>query len=167
VADHEAALTAVMLTALGKIDGIQVFGDPDPARARERLGVTTFRIDGVHHKKATAILGHEGGIGVRTGMFCAHPYVQRLLGLSGDERHALVEAVRAQERSGVPGLIRASFGLYNCEDEIEAFIEALTVIVSGAYEGDYVRNPDSGAYMLQGAGGWGTRRSSWSPSDCT
>ncbi len=167
VAEHEAKLTEVMLPALQAIDGVQIFGDSDPARARSRLGVTTFRIKGIDHKKAAAILGYEGGIGVRAGMFCAHPYVQRLLGLTSEQSKTLVRDMRSQKRTSAPGLIRASFGIYNVDAEIERFVQAVNLIVSGRYEGEYVLDPASGAYKPLGAAGWGTRNAPWSPRDCT
>jgi hypothetical protein len=50
----------------------------------------------------------------------------------------------------MPGLIRASFGLYNERDEIDAFIQALKEISQGRYQGTYVQERASGEYKLVG-----------------
>ncbi|HEX9616275.1 MAG TPA: aminotransferase class V-fold PLP-dependent enzyme, partial [Anaerolineales bacterium] len=73
VAEHEAELTAYALERLPRVPGLRIFGDPDPRRARERLGVIPFKLEGISHFLAAAILGFEFGIGVRSGCFCAHP----------------------------------------------------------------------------------------------
>ena len=45
-----------------------------------KVGVVPFTIDGVDHGLVAAVLGYEHGIGVRSGCFCAQPYVAHLLG---------------------------------------------------------------------------------------
>lgn len=82
IAEHEANLTAYTLEALGKIPGINVFGDPHPGYSSDRLGVIPFTLDSKSHFLVASILGHEYEIGVRSGCFCAHPYVIHLLGLN-------------------------------------------------------------------------------------
>ena len=82
VAQHEAELTAYALENLQDIPGVHVYGSADPALAKERLGVIPFAVKGVSHFLVSAILGYEFGIGVRSGCFCAHPYILHLLGLS-------------------------------------------------------------------------------------
>lgn len=85
VAREEMALTAYALRQLQTVPGLRLYGDSDPARVDERVGVIPFNLDGVPHALVAAILGYEGGIGVRNGCFCAHPYVVHLLGLDGAE----------------------------------------------------------------------------------
>jgi len=146
---HEAELTAHALERLTDVPGIQIYGDNSPDRAAERLGVIPFHLEGVSHFLAAAVLGHEFGIGVRSGCFCAHPYILQLLGLSVAEAHALRERMLAGDRSDMPGLIRASFGLYNLVEEIDILIEALTQISRGNYRGKYMQDRASGEYIPQ------------------
>jgi selenocysteine lyase/cysteine desulfurase len=146
VARHEAELTAYALERLIDVPGIQIYGDNSPDRAAERLGVIPFQLEGVSHFLAAAVLGHEFGIGVRSGCFCAHPYILHLLGLSVAEADAVRERMLAGDRSDMPGLIRASFGLYNLGEEIDILIEALTHISRGNYRGKYVQDRASGEY---------------------
>ncbi|MFN2143950.1 MAG: aminotransferase class V-fold PLP-dependent enzyme, partial [Anaerolineales bacterium] len=79
VAAHEAELTTHALQRLPEVDGIELFGDTNPANAAQRLGVIPFSLTHVNHFKVAAILGHEFGIGVRNGCFCAHPLILHLL----------------------------------------------------------------------------------------
>ncbi|MCJ7625238.1 MAG: aminotransferase class V-fold PLP-dependent enzyme, partial [Anaerolineaceae bacterium] len=77
IAEHEAELTAYLLKKLNKLDTVQVYGLSDPGRAHERVGVVPITVEGKSHYLVAAILSAEGGIGVRNGCFCAHPYLFR------------------------------------------------------------------------------------------
>jgi len=167
VAEHESALTAKLLSLLAKRPSIQVFGDPDPDRSSSRLGVVTISVRGASHRLAAAVLGYEGGIGVRAGLFCAHPYVQRLLDMPRDKSTQIVERFRAGIRPNVPGLLRASFGIYNTISEVEEFVRMLDTLCNGTYRGEYLVDPDTGQLLPEGEGGWETKAGAWSPRSCT
>ena len=79
IAAHEAELTRYALSRLAAIKGITVYGSTDLDFVDQRVGVIPFQVDGVPHGKVSAILGFEGGVGVRNGCFCAHPYILHLL----------------------------------------------------------------------------------------
>ena len=105
--------------SLPEVPGIQIYGETSPDHAAKRLGVIPFQLEDVSHFLAAAVLGHEFGIGVRSGCFCAHPYILHLLGLNEAQARAVRERMLAGDRSNMPGLIRASFGLYNTVEEID------------------------------------------------
>jgi selenocysteine lyase/cysteine desulfurase len=149
VAAHEAELTAHTLRGLAQMDAVEVLGSADPDRAAERLGVIPFNLKGVSHFLVAAILGHEFGIAVRNGCFCAHPYVMHLLDLKGETDRVRAELL-AHDRRHMPGLVRASFGLYNTLDEVDVFLEALVKIARGEYRGDYRQDQASGDYTPDG-----------------
>ena len=109
-----------------------------------------LRLKGISHFKVAAILGYEFGIGVRSGCFCAHPYILHLLGLNEEQAHDVRRQMLAGDRSDMPGLIRASFGLYNSFEDIDALVEALKRIAAGDYKGDYMQDMASGEYRPQG-----------------
>ena len=146
IAAHEARLTAHALEYLPGVPGVHIFGDRNPDHAAERLGVIPLLLDQISHFKVAAILGYEYGIGVRSGCFCAHPYILHLLGLSQEEAKAVRERMLASDRSEMPGMIRASFGLYNTLEEVDAFIEALQHVARGEYHGQYVQDIATGEY---------------------
>jgi len=150
VAAHEAELTAYALRRLPEVDGIRLFGDADPANAANRLGVIPFQLVHIDHFKVAAILGYEFGIGVRNGCFCAHPLILHLLGVDEEESQRVREEMINHRRDRMPGLIRASFGLYNTQEDVDAFVEALKAIASGAYTGNYVQNMASGEFHPEG-----------------
>lgn len=150
VAQHEAELTEYALTQLAKIPGVRVFGDSDPKRSAERLGVIPLEIEDISHFKVAAILGHEFGIGVRSGCFCAHPYILHLLKVSPEEAINVRQRMLAGDRRDMPGLIRASFGLYNTIEDIDQFLEALNKITRGEFSGVYKQEAATGEYIPDG-----------------
>jgi selenocysteine lyase/cysteine desulfurase len=147
VAAHEAELTSYALRRLPSIPALHLYGDTDPDHAADRLGVLPLQLDGVSHFLAAAILGYEFGIGVRSGCFCAHPYILHLLGLREEETRMVRQHMLAHDKSNMPGLIRASFGLYNNTEEIDYLVEALTCITQGKYLGKYSQNIASGEFL--------------------
>lgn len=150
VAEHEAELTHYALQALTAVPGIQIYGQTDPESASHRLGVIPLKIKGISHFLVAAVLGYECGIGVRSGCFCAHPYILHLLGLNHDESRQVRAQMLSGDKSNMPGLIRASFGLYNTVEEIDALVEALLRIANGQYGGRYRQNIASGEYSPEG-----------------
>ena len=150
LADHEAHLTTYALERLLEIPELMVFGDSNPERSSERLGVIPFNLQGYSHFLVAAILGHEYGIGVHNGCFCAQPYIQHLLGLNQEEANEVRDQIQAGDRSDMPGLVRVSFGLYNSTNEIDELIESLFHILRGDYAGNYLQDPASGEYFPEG-----------------
>jgi selenocysteine lyase/cysteine desulfurase len=150
VAQHEAELTAYALEQLKQIPTIQLFGDTNPEHAAGRLGVIPMGLKGIMHFKVAAILGYEFGIGVRSGCFCAHPYILHLLGLNEEQAHNVRLAMQEGNRSDMPGLIRASFGLYNSFEDIDALVQALNCIARGEFKGHYLQERATGEYKLEG-----------------
>lgn len=154
VAAHEAALTARLLTQMNKIEGLEIKGNTDPTCATTRLGVVTFGVKGMSHILVASILGHEFGIGVRNGRFCAQLYTWELMGLTEADKEAVRADMRARKRTNLPGLVRASFSLYNTEAEVDYFVEALQKIVRKEYGGQYTQDPVTGDFV---PAGWAPR----------
>ncbi len=150
VAAHEAELTAYALPRLKHVPELHIFGDADPGRAGERLGVIPLQIDSVPHFLLAAILSYEFGIGVRNGCFCAHPYILNLLGVKEEEAARVRQNILNGDRRGVPGLVRVSFGLYNEVEEIDRLVEALHKVARGEYQGNYIQDAASGDFAPEG-----------------
>lgn len=146
VALHETELTAYALEKLDHIPSIKIYGDPDPIRATERLGVIPFQMEGYSHFLVSAILGYEFGIGVRSGCFCAHPYILHLLGLSPKQSQEVRTRMLAGNKSEMPGMVRISFGLYNTKTDVDVLIDALDAISNGEFIGEYIQNQATGEY---------------------
>jgi cysteine desulfurase/selenocysteine lyase len=150
VANHEADLTRYTLERLATLPEVGLYGDTDPHNALGRLGVIPLQLKNVPHFLAAAVLGYEFGIGVRSGCFCAHPYILHLLGLNNKEAAEVRRRMIEGDKSEMPGLIRASFGLYNTRQEVDYLVEALQRISAGDYKGKYTQDKASGEYSPVG-----------------
>jgi cysteine desulfurase / selenocysteine lyase len=98
IARHEHDLLAHATKAVSAIPGIHLIGT-----ARQKAGVLSFAIDGIHPHDIGTILDQQG-IAIRTGHHCAQPVM---------------------ERFGIPATARASFGLYNTREEIDALVQGI------------------------------------------
>jgi selenocysteine lyase/cysteine desulfurase len=146
IAAHEARLVNYTLENLARIPEIRLFGETDPQKSYERVGVIPYNLDGFSHFLVAAILGYEGGIGVRSGCFCAHPYVVHLLRLPDEETNLWQKQILEGDKSNMPGMVRASFGCYNNEEDVDRFVEALKRIANGDIQGDYLLDRATGEY---------------------
>jgi selenocysteine lyase/cysteine desulfurase len=147
VAAHEEELVKYALERLGRIPGVKIYGETDPAKASEKVGVIPFNLEGVSHFLLAAVLGYEGGIGVRSGCFCAHPYVVHLLNLSEVESGSWQQQMMAGDKSNMPGMVRASFGCYSNTNDIDRLAEMIERVARGDYEGEYKLIPSTGEYV--------------------
>jgi selenocysteine lyase/cysteine desulfurase/glyoxylase-like metal-dependent hydrolase (beta-lactamase superfamily II)/rhodanese-related sulfurtransferase len=127
---HEVKLTNKILAGLHEIGGITLYGPP---RAEQRLGVVSFNVDGVSELLAAAVLSEEGGIAVRSGRFCAHIYMDRLLAGSPTKG----------DGPQPTGAVRASIGLYNDESDVERLLEYVAKIQTHKWAGRYRMKGDS------------------------
>ena len=100
VAAHEHRLVVRALEKLGEIEGLHFIGPADP---ENRGGAVSFVVDGIHAHDLGQVLDDEG-VAIRVGHHCAWPLHRRL---------------------GVAASARASFALYNTEDEVDALADAI------------------------------------------
>ncbi|KPK63355.1 hypothetical protein AMJ83_07225 [candidate division WOR_3 bacterium SM23_42] len=150
IIEHEADLTAYALEKLSSMPHVTIYGDKNPKNARNRLGVISLNIKGMDHALVSAILSYEGGIGVRNGCFCAHPYVKCLLGVTSEQAKEVEKHILARDRSTIPGTFRISFGLYNTKAEIDHFCTVLAKIIRKDYKGRYLVDKERGEYYPEG-----------------
>lgn len=115
--EHEKQLTDYTIKGLKSIPGIKLYGEA--GLTEKRVSLVSFTAEGIHHSNVAKILSYEGGIAVRSGLFCAHPYVQKLLCLSKEE----LQYCHQHPDDPLPGLVRISFGIYNNCREVDAFLE--------------------------------------------
>lgn len=102
IADYERGLLAYATDALSAITGIRVIGT-----AKEKAGVLSFVLNGVHPHDIGTILDYDG-IAIRAGHHCAMPVMQRF---------------------GVSATARASFAFYNTKEEVDALIRAIHKVI--------------------------------------
>jgi selenocysteine lyase/cysteine desulfurase len=148
--EYEKKITKYTLENLNKIKNIHILGPADPDDVSNRLGVICFNIDGFPDPLVASILSAEGGIGVRYGCFCAHPYIKKLLNVSEEESDILIEKIINNDRSDLPGAVRISFGAYNTIEEIDEFFRILQVIIEKKFKGKYILDKVKGSYHPEG-----------------
>ena len=95
---HERALLDYATEELGKIEGLRIYGS-----AAEKCSIVSFNVEGVHNFDLGAVLDRSG-VAIRTGAHCADPVMAHY---------------------GVQGMARASFGLYNTAEEVDALVAAV------------------------------------------
>lgn len=119
---HEKALTKQLIRGLKNVNNIELYCTED--ENQERVGIVPFNMKGIHHEKLAEILAGEAGISVRSGCFCAHPYIQRLMKVSPAKINTIVDNPLEPK----PGMVRISFGIYNEHNEVEKLLEVLQQI---------------------------------------
>ena len=87
---------------------------------------------------------------MRSGCFCAQPYVALLLRDSETETAEWGRDPVAGDKSGKPGMVRISFGAYNSFDDVDAMVEMLGRITRNEYQGRYQPIAESGEYAPAG-----------------
>lgn len=97
---HEHKLAAYALQKLGAIEGLTIYGPKNP---EARAGVITFNLEDVHPHDVATVLDSEG-IAIRAGHHCAQPLMKWL---------------------NVSSTARASFYLYNTEQDVDRLAEGL------------------------------------------
>jgi cysteine desulfurase/selenocysteine lyase len=95
---HEDGVLAYATERLTALSGVRLVGT-----AREKAGVLSFVVDGVHPHDVGTVLDSEG-VAIRTGHHCAQPVM---------------------DRYGLPATARASFGIYNTRAEADALVAAV------------------------------------------
>ena len=98
ISAYEHDLLMYATAKLEQVKGVTIIG-----KAKEKAGVISFIMDGIHPHDIGTILDDEG-IAIRTGHHCAQPVMQRF---------------------GIPATARASFAFYNTKEEVDTFVKAL------------------------------------------
>lgn len=98
VIKYEEALLDYGLERLGSIPGLSIYGNP-----KKRSSIISFNVSGIQHYDMGTLLDLYG-IAVRTGHHCTQPLM-----------HAL----------GIEGTVRASMGIYNTREELDALVDGI------------------------------------------
>lgn len=98
IAAHEHELTMYAMQRMKEIPGMRIFGE-----AENKGGVISFLVGDIHHFDMGTLLDRLG-IAVRTGHHCAEPLMRCL---------------------GIEGTVRASFGMYNTKEEVDALVAGI------------------------------------------
>lgn len=131
VEEHEMKLYRIAYNQLKDMDLVVVSPDPDSLPlGYECGGIMTFYSRFIHHNLISTSLSNDFGIGTRAGCFCAHLYIEQLLGLDDKTILGTANNVSSCDFTKMPGFVRASFALYNDKKEVEQFIESMRSITN-------------------------------------
>lgn len=100
VSSHEQKICKIAVEELGKISSVKIYGPKDP---NKRGAVISFNLGNIHAHDVASILDSEG-VAIRSGHHCAQILMEKL---------------------GVPATSRASFYIYNDEDDVAVLCNAL------------------------------------------
>ncbi|WP_371773688.1 aminotransferase class V-fold PLP-dependent enzyme [Streptomyces sp. NBC_01438] len=131
---REQQLVSEVRAGLAEVPEVKVlslFGDDAP-----RVGVISFVVEGWNSSHFAAALSAEYGIGVRDGLFCAHPLVRTLLG-SDPQDVGECGAPEAEPGEKSLNAIRVSFGAGTPDEHIERFVRAVKELVSEGAQWKY------------------------------
>lgn len=133
---REQRLIDRLTAGLAEIPQLKVLNLFGPGSAR--VGVLSFVVQDWNSSHFSAALSAEYGIGVRDGLFCAHPLVRTLL---GDDAPAADSACGAPDAS-LPGerslnAIRVSFGAGTPDEHVERFLTAVRELVTDGAAWNY------------------------------
>lgn len=95
---HEQKLLQYATEQLSVIEGLQIYGT-----APRKAAIISFNLEGMHPYDVGVIIDHLG-VAVRTGHHCTQPVMQHFQ---------------------IPGTVRASFALYNTQEEVDQLVEAV------------------------------------------
>ena len=122
IVEHEQHLMRKTIAGLPEIGRVTLYGDTE--NIADKVGMVVFNIAGRPHGEVAHEIAKRRAIAVRQGAFCSHPYVWRLLRIPNHEILQLMQT----PSSVLPGMVRASFGIYNNDEEADALIETVREI---------------------------------------
>ena len=147
---EEDELVNNAMERMGANQDIIIYGETDINQC-SRAGSISFNIKGMDHGLVASVLNDYFNIAVRNECFCAHPYVKELI--LDDLLEAVTDIPDDELESKyklIAGMVRASFGIYNQLQDVDALINALTQIIPRKNEfkqlyhvdetGEYVHN---------------------------
>ena len=132
---REEELLERAFRGLDSIKGLNILAD----NVRDRLGVISFYVEGIHYNLLVRLLNDKYGIQTRGGCACAGTYGHFLLEVSLEQSEEITDKINHGDLSQKPGWVRWSLHPTMTNDEVDSMIVALNDIVTNIkeYEKDY------------------------------
>lgn len=145
---------------LGRLPNLHILAD----NVRERLGVVSFYIDGLHYNLGVKLLNDRFGVQVRGGCSCAGTYGHYLLQVSQQYSRSITDKINHGDLSEKPGWIRMSIHPIMADEEVDHILDAIEQVyhhheewsrdyVYNLHTNEYTCNCDPG-YETQLVDGW-------------
>ena len=128
-------LLELAFKGLDEIPGLKILAN----NIRDRLGVISFYIEGIHYNLIVRILNNKYGIQTRGGCACAGTYGHFLLEVSYEKSTEITEKINLGDLSEKPGWVRWSLHPTMKNEEVQLMITALKDIAENidSYKNDY------------------------------
>lgn len=139
---REAELLSIIWSELVGIDNLHILAD----QHKDRLGVISFYIDGLHYNLAVKMLNDRFGIQTRGGCSCAGTYGHYLLNVDQEWSQAITQEISSGNCSNKPGWVRFSIHPTHTDQEVKYICAAIKEVALDYREmlKDYDFNPVTG-----------------------
>jgi selenocysteine lyase/cysteine desulfurase len=127
---REEELLTLAFSGLDRIEGLHILAD----QVRDRLGVISFYIDGIHYNLLVRLLNDLYGIQVRGGCACAGTYGHFLLEVSYEKSREITTKINHGDLSEKPGWVRWSLHPTTTNEEVDLMISGLQFIADNIEE---------------------------------
>lgn len=141
IRDYEHQLVGLALEELRQIPGVIVY------LGKGHSSIVPFDIQGMEPKLVAEILAREHGVGARAGSSCAYRLIDKLKGVAQEQAFKIADEIDKGITANIPGIVRASFGIYNNVNDARRFVDAVREIANngfGYYKSRYSMNPRTG-----------------------
>ena len=156
--EHE--LLGIVWGRLAAVPGLHILADAH----RDRLGIVSFYIEGLHYNLAVRLLNDRFGIQVRGGCSCAGTYGHYLLHVTPEHSRSITDLIDRGDKSEKPGWVRLSLHPTTTDDEAGRIVDAIHSLALNFREwsSDYSYNPTTNEYAHRiETGGIGRRVQHW------
>lgn len=141
---REEELLSLAFEGLDTIPEVQILADNE----RDRLGVISFYVPGIHYNLLVQLLNDLYGIQVRGGCACAGTYGHFLLEVTAERSDEITDQISHGDLSEKPGWVRWSLHPTMTDEEVQLFIDALKDIIENleTYSTDYAPVPRTNTF---------------------
>jgi len=138
IQQREEALVKLAFAELDTVPDIHILAN----QVRERLGVISFFIPGIHYNLIVKLMSDRFGIQVRGGCVCAGTYGHYLLDVSYERSQEITNLINHGDLSQKPGWVRLSLHPTMLDEEVRYIADALRQIAAshGSWSNDYTYN---------------------------
>ncbi len=145
IAKREEELLEMAFDKLSKIPGLKILAD----NVKQRLGVISFYVEGLHHNLIVKLLNDRFGIQVRGGCSCAGTYGHFLLNIDKETSKFFTDKIDHGDLKDKPGWVRVSLHPTLTNQQLDFIINAINQIVKNYddWKKDYFQSAETGEWF--------------------
>lgn len=144
---RETEMMHTLFAGLDQVPGLHLLA----SEHRERLGIVSFYVEGLHFNLGVKLLNDRFGIQTRGGCSCAGTYGHYLLNITPEVSQQITSQIDAGQLVNKPGWIRLSIHPVMTDQEMEQLIEGVDAVARNVarWEQDYRYRPESNDFVHQ------------------